>query len=139
MSISSIRSSDVHFFMGGGDAESGDFMICIVVFKSRIKDAGIAISHSRGYIISTLQGLEIGWRQWKRCVHRQEVIKMEQFRPKITKIKVSTFGAPENQPQKIDGFLPEANARLLASKFFEHPRPFFCNIWPAAKYSNKHK
>ena len=29
---------------------------------SRIKDAGIAIRHSRRYIISILQGLEMAWR-----------------------------------------------------------------------------
>ena len=33
-----------------------------------IKDAGIAIRHSRGCIISILQGLEMGWRGWSRCV-----------------------------------------------------------------------
>ena len=32
------------------------------IFSTRIKDAGIAIRHSRGYIISILQGLEMGWK-----------------------------------------------------------------------------
>ena len=32
--------------------------------STRIKDAGIAIRHSRGYIISILQGPEMGWRWW---------------------------------------------------------------------------
>ena len=30
-------------------------------YSTRIKDAGIAIRHSRGYIISILQGPERGW------------------------------------------------------------------------------
>ena len=59
--------------------------------STRIKDAGIAIRHSRGYIISILQGLEMGWRGMKWCVHSQEMVKMDQFRPKVTKIRVSTF------------------------------------------------
>merc|ERR1711965_190764 len=59
--------------------------------STRIKDAGIASRHSRGYIISILQGLETGWRGMKWCVHSQEIVKMGQFRFKITKIKVSTF------------------------------------------------
>ena len=32
--------------------------------STRIKDASIAIRHSRGYIISILQGPERGWRGW---------------------------------------------------------------------------
>ena len=32
--------------------------------STRIKDAGIAIRHSRGYTFSILQGLEMGWRGW---------------------------------------------------------------------------
>ena len=35
--------------------------ICTAL-STRIKDAGIAIRHSRGYIISILQGPEMGWR-----------------------------------------------------------------------------
>ena len=54
--------------------------------STRMKDAGIAIRHSRGYIISTLQGLEMGWRGvWSRV----SPYKMIQFRSQITKIKVS--------------------------------------------------
>ena len=30
--------------------------------STRIKDAGIAIRHSQGYIVSILQGPEMGWR-----------------------------------------------------------------------------
>ena len=43
---------------------------------------------------------------------RQNLFKMTQFRPKIPKIKVSTFWIPE-----IRCFPPEANARLLATRF----------------------
>ena len=38
--------------------------------STRIKDAGIAIRRSRGYIISILQGPEMGWRDLNRCVHQ---------------------------------------------------------------------
>ena len=34
----------------------------------RIKDAGIVIRHSRGYIISIMQGPEMVLRGWNRCV-----------------------------------------------------------------------
>ena len=43
--------------------------------STRIKDAGIAIRHSRGYIISILQGLEMGLQEVIQCVHRQEIVK----------------------------------------------------------------
>ena len=43
---------------------------------------------------------------------RQNLFKMTKFRPEITKIKVSTFGF-----RKSDVFPPEANARLLATRF----------------------
>ena len=43
---------------------------------------------------------------------RQNWFKMIQFRPKITKITVSTFWIPE-----IRCFPPEANASLLATRF----------------------
>ena len=36
----------------------------IVLIHPRIKDAGIVIRHSRGYIISRLQCPERGWRGW---------------------------------------------------------------------------
>ena len=61
----------------------------LMPLSTRIKDAGIAIRHSRGYIISILQGLEMGWRGWTWCVPSQEIIKMGQFRTKIIKMKVS--------------------------------------------------
>merc|ERR1711965_739649 len=38
-------------------------------WSTRIEDAGIAIRHSRGYIISILQGPEMGLRGWTWCVH----------------------------------------------------------------------
>ena len=37
----------------------------------------------------------MGWKGWKPCVHRQEIIKMDQFRSKITKIRVSLFRMSE--------------------------------------------
>ena len=37
-----------------------------------IKDAGIAIRHSRGYIISIPQGPETDFREWTRCVDTQK-------------------------------------------------------------------
>ena len=36
--------------------------------STRIKDAGIAIRHSGGYIISILQGPEMDLREWTWCV-----------------------------------------------------------------------
>ena len=54
--------------------------------STRIKDAGIANRHSRGYIISVVQALEMGLRGVTRCVHRQEIVKMDQFSNKINKI-----------------------------------------------------
>ena len=42
------------------------------VSSTRIKDAGIAIRHLRGYMISILQGPEMDFREWKRCVSRQK-------------------------------------------------------------------
>ena len=54
--------------------------------STRIKDAGIAIRHSRGYIISILQGLETGWGGWAGL----PPYKMIQFIIEITKIKVSS-------------------------------------------------
>lgn len=35
-----------------------------------------AIRHLRGYIVSILQGLEMGWRGIEWCVHSQEIVKM---------------------------------------------------------------
>ena len=43
---------------------------------------------------------------------QQILFKMNQFRSKITKIRVSTFWF-----RKSDGFPPEANASLLATRF----------------------
>ena len=40
--------------------------------STRIKDAGIASCHSRGYILSKLQGLEIGLREGTSCVQGQK-------------------------------------------------------------------
>ena len=42
------------------------------LYSTRIKDAGIAIRHSRGYIISILQGPETDLREWTRCVDTQK-------------------------------------------------------------------
>ena len=57
-------------------------------FSTRIKDAGIAIRHSQGYIISILQGLEMGWRGWKRFAPVKKPTKLGNLDTKITKIKV---------------------------------------------------
>ena len=35
---------------------------------TRIKDAGIAIRHAQGYMVSLLQGLEMGLSEWTWCV-----------------------------------------------------------------------
>ena len=40
--------------------------------STRIKDAGIAICQSRGYIMSILQGPEVGWRGLATWVHRNK-------------------------------------------------------------------
>ena len=40
--------------------------------STRIKDAGIAIRHSRGYIISILQGPDTDLREWSRCVDTEK-------------------------------------------------------------------
>ena len=49
--------------------------LCQIYSSTRIKDAGIATRHSRGYIISILQGPEMGLREWTRCVpgHTKQV------------------------------------------------------------------
>ena len=49
------------------------------VLSTRIKDVGVAIRHSRGYIISILQGLEMGWRGWEQSAPRQEITKTGKF------------------------------------------------------------
>ena len=41
-------------------------------YSTRIKDAGIAIRHSRGYTFSILQGPETDLREWNRHVHTQK-------------------------------------------------------------------
>ena len=40
--------------------------------STRIKDAGIAIRHSRRYTFPILQGLEMGWRGWTWCVREHK-------------------------------------------------------------------
>ena len=130
-------------------------------FSTRIKDAGIAIRHSRGRILfytavsrNWLKGVGIGWHQTQKgsCTQdkytffviekyvedvkhdekhvpdlleaimrptclvkealRRNLMNMCQFRSKITKIRVSTFGC-----RKSDGFPPEANTTSENSKF----------------------
>ena len=97
------------------------------IYSTRIKDAGIAIRHSRGYIISILQGLEMGWRGMKWCVHSQEIVKMGQFRLKIIKIKVSTFWmsgkSTDSRRRPMPAFSPVGFKQYLAAL--------------AAKYSKK--
>ena len=46
-----------------------------ISLSTRIKDAGIAIRHSRGYIISILQGLEMGWKGRTCCVKGAKIKK----------------------------------------------------------------
>ena len=93
------------------------------LFITRIEDAGIAICHLRGYIISIQQGPEMDLRRVTRCVHRQGIIKMYQFRPNITKIMVSTFWRPGKSTRSRRRPMPACS---LVS--FKHPRPFFRNI-----------
>ena len=57
--------------------------------STRIKDAGIAIRHSQGYIISILQGLEMGWRGLDQGFPSQEISKMDQFGSTIIETAVS--------------------------------------------------
>ena len=45
---------------------------CAADFSTRIKDAGIAIRHSWGYIISILQGPETDLRERNRWIDRQK-------------------------------------------------------------------
>ena len=70
-------------------ASAASLMPQVPILSTRIKDAGITIRHSQGYIISILQGLEMGWRGWTWCVPSEEMVKMDDFRAKITKIKLS--------------------------------------------------
>ena len=67
----------------------------------------------------------MGWRGWKQCVHRQEIIKMDQFRPEITKIKVSTFWMSGKSTDSRRRPIP---ASSLVS--FKQSRLSFCDIWP---------
>ena len=56
---------------------------------------------------------------------RQKTMKMNQFRPEITKIRVSTFW--------MSGKLTDSRRRPMPAfslVSFKHPRPFFRNIWP---------
>ena len=54
---------------------TGPLKVSLQCSSTRIKDAGIAIRHSQGYIISILQGPETDLREWNRCVHTQKNIK----------------------------------------------------------------
>ena len=130
------------------------------MLSTRIKDANVALRHSRGCSISTLQGPEKVWRGWtpvgtrhkrevapkkndfsaiKTCVEdvrqgqqigpdllesimtltrlvkeelRRILLKIGQFSSEVAKFRLQLFGF-----RKSDGFPPEANASLLASKF----------------------
>ena len=46
-----------------------------IAFSTRIKDAGIAIRHSRGYIISILQGPEMSFRGWALWLQGPKIMK----------------------------------------------------------------
>ena len=53
---------------------TGTLLISLSHLSTRIKDAGIAIRHSREYIVSILQGPEMGWRGWANvATHKKEV------------------------------------------------------------------
>ena len=58
--------------------------------STRIKDVGIAIRHSRGYIISIRQGPEMDSGGWSPLIHTKSK-KIGVFDTKIKKIRVSTF------------------------------------------------
>ena len=59
---------------------AGDCSACCphLAFSIGVEDAGIAICHSQGYIISILQGPEMELREWTRCVDTQKNIKSYQ-------------------------------------------------------------
>ena len=99
--------------------EEGCTNLC--TYSTRFKDAGIAIRYSRKYInISILQGLENGL---ERIGGRVLSYNMNQFRTKITKIKVPTFRTPGIRMSSCWTPMP---ARSPIS--FKRPRPFFRNI-----------
>ena len=91
-------------------------MICLNTYSTRIKDAGIAIRHSRGYAFSILQGLEMGWKGWNRCVPSQEITLMNQFKAKISKIQFS----PKSQKSQ--------------NGFANQPSPIFDAAHPFSRY-----
>ena len=49
-----------------------DSLVKTIFYSTRIKDAGVAIRHSRGYIISILQGPEMNLMEWNGCVHEHK-------------------------------------------------------------------
>ena len=69
--------------------------------STRIKDAGIAIRHSRGYIISILKGPERGWRGCTRLVHthKKEVVPLKKtcfcYRKHIEDVNQDQKTAPD--------------------------------------------
>ena len=79
--------------------------------STRIKDAGIAIRHSRGYIISILQGLEMGWKGRTWCVQDDKIIKKGS---QIIKKK----GSPQSSKSQ-NGFVDHP------SPILKQPPPFF--------------
>ena len=54
-------------------------MLPTVQLSTRIKDAGIAVRHSRGHITSILQGPEMRWRGWALVGdrHKKEIDPMK--------------------------------------------------------------
>ena len=83
--------------------------------STRIKDAGIAIRHSRERILFYTAGSR---NEFGRCVHTQ-------FGSQITKIEVSTFwmsGIPKFSRRR-----PMPAFSLVS---FKQSRPSPCNIWP---------
>ena len=89
-----------------------------IELSTRIKDAGIAIRHSRGYIISVLQGPErVGSGGTRR--------EMDQFRSKITKIRVSTL-----RMSGIRIFSRRRPMPACSPVSFKQSRILFCDICP---------
>ena len=60
--------------------------------STHMKDAGIAIRHLRGYIISILQGLEMGWRGYGVVA---TPTKWANLGLKLLKSEFQLFGGPE--------------------------------------------
>ena len=97
-------------------------LIWWMIFSTRIKDAGIAIRHSRGRILFHTAGCRNGLKGLDSKGTRP---KMDQFESKITKIKVSVFWM-----SGIRMFSRRRPMPACSPVSFKQSRPFSCNIWP---------